>query len=145
MRAFEKRESAKAEETKAVSSRASLSAEAIAVHESSYSASEELAESRQRALDTIKGRINTEFNQVQSTIAARDRMLKDYKAQQKSAVAFSPSAAKSAEGEDIETLRVQLEKVRSMRDVSRVQSALKEIQRRMNDDIALMQRLKKLQ
>lgn len=103
------------------------------------------SELKDQALESVKASINTGLNQVQSSIVARDRMFKEYKAHEKNAVAFSPSAALSSRGEDLGMLRNRLNQSHSMQEAAAIQAALREIERKVEDDISLMRRLKRLQ
>ncbi len=102
---------------------------------------ENFVQNRERALESVKGNIRTEYNRIQGLIGNRDRMYQAYQGTQHSAVAFGPSPARTSDGRDMNMLKAHLEKAASVREVSAVQSSLREIQRKMNDDIGLMQRL----
>lgn len=105
---------------------------------------ENFVENRQRAFESVKGTVRTDFNQAQGLIGNRDRMYQTYKTNQHSVVAFSPSPVRTSDGRDMNMLKSQLDNAASMREVSAVQSGLREIQRKMNDDIGLMQRLSRM-
>lgn len=104
-----------------------------------------LVRSRMIAVESVKSSTAAEIAGAQNSINLRDRMYKEYQASKKSGISFSPSAAVSSQRDDLPSLRARLENASSMRDISYVRSAVGEIQKKMQDDIALMKRLQRLQ
>ncbi|NMC63997.1 MAG: hypothetical protein GYA55_12610 [SAR324 cluster bacterium] len=129
-------------EGKSFDSRASLKPDFLTTNKYSYPSKAE--SDRLQALESLKGSVSTEFNQVKSIISKRDNMLKDYKSQHKTSVAFNPSKPCSSNGDNLRSLHSRLERAQSIDDLSNVKKSLREIETKMNDDIALMQRLKSL-
>ena len=103
-----------------------------------------LSLAKQRAVESLKGSIQTDINRVQGMVASRDKLVAEYKKNAKVGVSFSATKVVSSEDESIDELRSKLEKTSSARELSRIQSEIKGIQKKIESDIALIGRLKRL-
>ena len=104
-----------------------------------------LSSTRDRAMESLKESVTGDMNRVQGLIASRDKLVKEYKDAKKARVDFMPAAALSSSNESISDLRSRLDSVNSMRQLSEITGSVRQIEQRMQSDIALISRLKRIQ
>jgi hypothetical protein len=102
-----------------------------------------LSLARARAVDSIRGRMLTDLNQIQSQIVSRDEMYHRF-SQKKRAVAFKPSAAVSSRNNGLKEIAAGIKGAGSVSELSVFGRELSEIQSRIQDDMSLMQRMEKV-
>lgn len=105
-----------------------------------------LSAARQRAVESLKGKLRTELNRVRTLVATRDRSYEQYRrSASASAVSFKPAPAVTTDGLTVSELRKRLDEAASVREIGRYQSDIRQIERKIQDDIALIRRLQAAQ
>ncbi|WKZ57904.1 MAG: hypothetical protein QY326_04335 [Bdellovibrionota bacterium] len=113
--------------------------------EQSTRASQQPAESpaRQRAVDSLKGNVTQELHRVRDLLAIREKLIGQY-TRIKSPVEVRPSKAVSTRGRTHQDLSRELKSATSVVQLSYVQRDALEIKRKLQDDIALLERMIRL-
>lgn len=99
-----------------------------------------LSSVRLRAVEAVKGKMRTELNQLRGLIQARDSMYAKFSTKKRS-VAFKPSPAKSLSNRGMQEIAELLDSAQTVSELSPLRKDISEIERKINDDIALMKRL----
>ena len=99
--------------------------------------------SRMHALDSLRGSLATGVNQIQSLLVARDKLYQEY-VTTPHVVNFRPSAAVSSRGTSLSTIRARIQSAETGRELSLLTRDVSEIRSRIEGDIALMKRVRKL-
>ena len=82
--------------------RASLSPAAVMKNQN---APREMKQDRQYAMDSLRGSVSNKLNHVQGLVSARDKVYRESQGKGSGAVAFRPSAARTADGRDLPALQ----------------------------------------
>ena len=98
---------------------------------------------RQRALEVMRGSVNTELNQIGGLVNTRDTLVAQH-GTKTGTFSFRPSPAVSAEGLNVEQIRSRLNGAASVRDLNQLRQAASQIKNRIQEDIALIKRMFKL-
>lgn len=98
---------------------------------------------KMRALDTIRGSINTELNQIGTLLQTRDRLVAQY-GTKTGTLSFKPSRAVSASGLSVDQIRVRVSSAASVSDLSQLRYETSQIKNRIQEDIALIKRMFKV-
>lgn len=118
-------------------------AQAAAQTRASLSLSEapaSLSASRMRAVEIIRGKLQTQFNQVRGLLGTRDELYKRY-SKQKHVVAFKPARASSSRGMALADVTKALRQAGSVSELSLLSHDLSEIEGKLQEDIGLMKRM----
>lgn len=98
---------------------------------------------RESAFDSLRGRLTTTMNQIQGLITSRDRMYNEY-IRGPQVVAFKPAEARSTRGQGLPELRVSVQEAQSARELSLLTRDINEIRSKIEFDIGMMERVKRL-
>lgn len=98
---------------------------------------------RQRAVDSLKGSVSQELHRVRDLLAIRERLIGQY-ARTKGPVEVRPSKAVSSRGRAHQDLLREMKSANSVVQLSYVQRDTQEIKRKLQDDIALLERMIRL-
>ncbi len=97
---------------------------------------------KSRALDSVRGSILTEYNQVRSLLASRDNLYQQHK-KSKNPVSFRPSAAVSNEGTGLAEFKAQIAQADSILKLNQIRKGLNQVRSKLNEDLALLKRINK--
>ncbi len=92
------------------------------------------------AVQALKGNVKRELQQVVRLIQKRDQMYRSFKSQS-STLTFKPQQARTKRGRTVAKITAGIAKASSVSQLAVMQRELREINTRVKDDIALMQRL----
>ncbi|MCB0338573.1 MAG: hypothetical protein KDD53_03165 [Bdellovibrionales bacterium] len=98
---------------------------------------------RTRALDSMKGMMKTDMNRLRGQIQKRDALYRQYSAKNSGSrsLTFSLSDLRSKEGLTLSDIHDGIDKAQRVSDISRLKNSLGEIERKVRDDVALLDRL----
>lgn len=99
---------------------------------------------RDVALDSLRGKIATNLNQIQGLIANRDRLYASY-IKGPRPVDFTPASARSSSGMTVQQIRARSDEAQSVRELSLLTRDVNEIRSKIEFDIGMMERMKRLQ
>ena len=101
-----------------------------------------LAVAKTLAVDSVRGQLKSDVNQLTSMIRLRDRRFAEY-ANLDRAVRLSPVAAKSARGLDINDVSRRIKGAQGIYELSQLKRDLTEINSKVQDDLVLIERMMK--
>ena len=103
----------------------------------------QVSAARLRAVDAVRGKTQTDLNQLRSMLGTRDQLFAKY-SQRKHAVAFRPSPALSSRNRSPAEIASAIQAASSISELSTLSREIAEIEGAINDDIALMRRMDKI-
>ncbi|MBX7138211.1 MAG: hypothetical protein K1X83_09520 [Oligoflexia bacterium] len=95
---------------------------------------------RMRAVESVRGSMLTDLNKVGALISTRDKLYREYSTRSHT-VGFRPAAARSQRNLTVEAVRRQAMQASSVHELSELKNDINQIKTRIQDDIALMQRV----
>jgi hypothetical protein len=95
---------------------------------------------RDRAVESVRGTIFSEFNRVRDSVSNRDRLFREFNSRSQK-IGFKPSSAVSNSGRSLSDLNTAIRQARSMIELSIVRRELLEVRGKMNEDIQFMNRM----
>jgi chromosome segregation ATPase len=105
-----------------------------------------LSESRDRAVDSLRGKLRTDLNRAQSLVKSRDayykKFLKTYDPK-KTGLSFKPAKAVSSRRRSLASVKKGIGVAKTVYELTGYRNDIREIQGKMSDDIGLMKRLQK--
>jgi len=101
-----------------------------------------LSQARGRAVQTVKGKILTDLNQIKSLVSSRDQLFKRYSGHRR-AVSFKPASAVSSKNRGLDELIACVKSASSVYELSLLSREGGEIEAKIQDDIGLIQRMLK--
>ncbi len=102
-----------------------------------------LSIARLRAVESIRGKLLTELNQLKGLIATRDQNFRVY-SQKRQTVAFRPSVLVARSGRDVAAIQQGIQAANAVADLSVYRRDISEIEAKAQDDLALMSRMAKV-
>ena len=96
-----------------------------------------LSSTRQRAVESLKGSMNTQINQLQGLIAKRNSQFSK-SASQNSSIRFKPSEASTDEGENIASISKRIANATTVNELSFATKDISEIKAKVEDDLAFI-------
>lgn len=117
-----------------VSERASLSSKVMALQQSP-------GVPALRAIDILRKDLLSEVKSVESLVTTRDKLFSAYHESKKPALAIKAQTAQSQRGFSLSRISQALRSADSMNELTRWRRDLREIERKMNDDVALIRRM----
>lgn len=100
----------------------------------------EFSSTKMRALDSVRGSLLTEFNQVRGLLSSRGNLIEQYK-KSKPTVSFRPNPALSSEGESLDDLKQRIAEADTVGRLNQVRRPLNQIRAKLNEDLALIKRI----
>lgn len=120
---------------------AAIEPEPLPAEQSATRASFSIA--RESALDALRGKLSTSLNQIQGRVSSRDRLYAEYmKGPQ--VVAFRPADARSSKGRSIAQIKGAIQDAQTARELSLITREVNEIRSKVEFDIGMMERVKRL-
>jgi hypothetical protein len=95
--------------------------------------------SRKRAVDSLRGMINSQANKVQSLITRRDLLFAKAMRGRKQ-ISVSPSAAVTSEGESLSQVASRIKTAQSINDLSIIAKDLSQIKRKIDEDLIFVEK-----
>ena len=99
-----------------------------------------LSPARLRALDSVRGRINTDMNSLGGKISTRNRLFASYRGSQ---VQLKPQSTLSSKNESLDQLRRRTQSASNVTELSYIAREVSLIKNRVDDDLALISRMNK--
>jgi chromosome segregation ATPase len=99
-----------------------------------------VSDARKQALEILRNRVNVRLNSVRSSLALRDSLYSKYRASSR-ALRIDLKKAVSSRGLELRDIQERLRKVTSIVELSTLSRDLTEIETRVREDIALLERL----
>jgi chromosome segregation ATPase len=104
----------------------------------------DLGAARTRAVQILKGRLNSEINMVNALISSRDRLYREYR-RVPGASQVSPSRLVSSRQESLGLIMSKTRAASNVRDLSQLARGVDEIRATVEDDIARIKKVSKYQ
>lgn len=95
---------------------------------------------KMRALDSVRGSLLTEFNQVRGLLHSRANLLEHQK-KSGNVVSFRPNPALSGEGESLDDIKRRITLAQSVLELNQVRRPLNQIRGKLNEDLGLLKRI----
>lgn len=102
-----------------------------------------LSAARARAVESLRGKMLTDINKIKGLIGQRDELYSRY-ASKRRTVAFKPSTPVSSKNRNLEEIIRAIKAASSVYELSGLSREIGEIQAKLQDDINLMNRMRKV-
>ena len=106
----------------------------------SLSPATQLSSARERAVQSLRGGLLSELNQVRGMVEKRDRRFDQFKRTPR-AIAFKPARAVSSKGRGVKEIGEAAKSARAVYELTQLRREMIEIRTLMTDDLALMERI----
>lgn len=101
-----------------------------------------LIQARGKAVEVVRARMRTEINQLKGLIASRDQAFRNYN-RSATSVSFRPQPVVSESGMSLAEIERRLVASSTVSEVARLGRDIAQIRARMNEDIALLKRMRR--
>lgn len=101
-----------------------------------------LIQARGKAVEVVRSRMRTEINQLKGLIASRDQAFRNYN-RSATSVSFRPQPVVSESGMSLAEIERRLVASSTVSEVARLGRDIAQIRARMNEDIALLKRMRR--
>jgi len=102
-----------------------------------------LSLARARAVESLRGKMLTDINQLRGLIAQRDEQYRRYSQRQRR-VEFKPAPARSERNRGLDQIVDSIKQASSVYELSTVSREINQIETRVREDLALMKRMEKV-